>query len=286
MIENTTPDESIIEKTKPSLKEVKRAFNPNVYKIYTLFANVRSITPLPEKDTIDASTRIAYRITKSAKIIYNKYRTDGEVQFDTLLKREGTEIAARHIVFAAIAYNALLQIDYEAHKLTPNQIKQLWKELHTGEYEVKSKDDRKTIVVNTENETLGVEFILTPHSIEVIGLSVAVDRVKNSEYRDIVLKNFETYRCFIVLVKEETLYDIYVALPVPMKKEDGKYHIHEMAFKIRCNLEVYPYMQNSSGLSDTTYQRGIASSCQKNTIIQMKKKYDWCKNKKFIKSYF
>lgn len=287
MLENTTSkdsvikyrkniehDDSIIEKIKPALDKIKRYFTPNVYEIYTLFEDAGAVIPLPENDTLDAPTRIAYRITKSAKIIYNKYRRSGDVRFDTLLEKEGTEIAARHIVFAAIAYNVLHQIDYGAHKLTPAQIEQLMQELYTGKYEVDLKNDDKTIVINTTGD-IDMEFRITTHSIEVVGGADAVSRMENSQYRDIVLANFKAYKCAIVPVKG-SIYDIYVLLPVPIKKQDGTYYIHEIAFKVRCDLEVYSYMQSSSGLSLIQPTSRVSQLRNRRTqLFRRKKKYDW-----------
>ncbi len=280
VLENTTSKDSVIKYRKniehddSIIEKIKPAFNPNVSEIYTLFVDAGAVMPLPENDTLDAPTRIAYRITKSAKIIYNKYRRSGDVRFDTLLEKEGTEIAARHIVFAAIAYNVLHQIDYGAHKLTPAQIEQLMQELYTGKYEVDLKNDDKTIVINTTGD-IDMEFRITTHSIEVVGGADAVSRMENSQYRDIVLANFKAYKCAIVPVKGP-IYDIYVLLPVPIKKQDGTYYIHEIAFKVRCDLEVYSYMQSSSGLSLIQPTSRVSQLRNRRTqLFRRKKKYDW-----------
>jgi len=286
VIKNTTPkdsvikyrkniehDDSNIEKRKPALDKIKGALNPNVFEIYTLFVDAGAVSPLPENDILDAPTRIAYRITKSAQIIYNKYLRSGEVRFDTL-KKEGTEGAARHIVFAAIAYNVLHQIDYRAHELAPAQIKQLMQELYTGKYEVDLKNDDKTIVIKTTGD-IDMEFRITTHSIEVVGVADAVRRMENSQYGNIVLANFNAYKCAIVPVKG-SIYDIYVLLPVPIKKQDGTYYIHEIAFKVGCDLEVYSYMQSSSGLSLIQPTSRVSQLRNRRTqLFRRKKKYDW-----------
>lgn len=286
VIENTTPKDSvikyrkniehhdsIIEKIKPALDKINRAFNPNVSEIYTLFVDAGAVKLLPENDTSDDPTRIAYRITKSAKIIYNKYLRSGEVEFDTL-KKQGYEIEARHIVFAAIAYNVLHQIDYKAYELTPAQIKQLMQELYTGKYEVDLKNDGKTIVINTTGD-IAMGFSITTYSIEVVGVADAVSRMKNSQYRDTVLANFNAYKCAIVPAKGP-IHDIYVLLPVPIKKQDGTYYIHEIAFKVRCDLEVYPYKQSSSWLSLIQPTSGVSQLRNRRTqLFRRKKKYDW-----------
>jgi hypothetical protein len=267
------PEKSLIETIKPALEEIKKAGGTSLYEKYNRFVAAQILTPLPEKDTLDPETRIAFRLYKSAKIIYNKFRGRNKVSLDTLLSDEKTEMATRHIVFAAISYNILDQLDYKAHDLNPDQAKQLRQELREGKYEVKLKDN--TIVINTENDTLDLEFILTPHEIQVMGIPQAQSILENSEYRNILLNNLTAYKSTIAPVENAPLYDIYVVLPV-LVQEGTMNPAHEVAFRIRCSLELNSYVNAHSQFS---HVRPILNRSQvrkkNNRLFGKKKKYEW-----------
>jgi hypothetical protein len=141
------PEKPLIETIKPALEEIKKAGGTSLYEKYNLFTDAGALMPLSEKDTLDPDTRIAFRLYKSAKIIYNKFRNKDAVPFDTLLYSDGkTEIATQYVVFAAMAYNILSKIDYAALGMTPAQVNDLIHDLRAGMYDVKFK--------NANNETI------------------------------------------------------------------------------------------------------------------------------------
>jgi len=82
------PEKSLVETIKPALEEIKKAGGTSLYEHYNRFLEAGALTPLPQKDTLDPSSRIAFRVYKSAKIIYNRFRDKGAVPFDTLLADE------------------------------------------------------------------------------------------------------------------------------------------------------------------------------------------------------
>jgi len=266
-------EKTLIETLRPALEEIKKAGGNSLYTKYKRFLDTGALMPLPEKDTLDPSTRIAFRLYKSAKIIYNKFRNRDAVSFDKLLSDEKTEIATQHIVFAAISYNILDQLDYKSHDLSPDQVKQLKQELHAGKYEVKIKDNK--IVINTLNDTLDIEFIITLHEIQVMGIDHAHKILANNQYYDILIRNLNTYKSTIAPVERTNLYDIYVVLPVIV--QEGTMHpIHEVAFRIRCSLEVYSYAKDASGLSLVRPIISMSQLRNKNKrLFGKKKKYEW-----------
>jgi len=269
------PEKSLIETIRPALEEIKKAGGTSLYEKYNRFTDAGALMPLPERDTLNPDTRIAFRLYKSAKIIYNKFRNKGAVSFDTLLSDEKTEIATQHIMFAAILYNILCQLDYEAHGLNPEQIEQLKQELRAGKYEVKFKDAGRQIVINTLNDTIDLEFIFIPYEMEVIGLDQTQKILIQSQYYNIAIRNLATYKSAIVPVEGNIPYDIYVILPVVVT-EGTMSPIHEVAFKIRCSLEVYSYIKDSSGLSLVRDTVGASRLRNKKTrLFTRKKKYDW-----------
>ena len=267
------PEKSLMETIKPALEEIKKAGGTSLYEHYNRFLEAGALTPLPQKDTLEPSTRIALRLYKSAKIMYNKFRGKDAVSFDTLLSNEKTEIATQHIVFAAISYNILDQLYYKAHDLSPDQIKQLKQELRAGKYEVKFKNNK--IVINTLNDTLDLEFIITLHEIQVMGIDHAHKILANNQYYDILIRNLNTYKSTIAPVERTVLYDIYVVLPVIV--QEGTMHpIHEVAFRIRCSLEVYSYVKDASGISLVRPTISMSQFRNKNKrLFGKKKKYEW-----------
>jgi hypothetical protein len=178
-------------------------------------------------------------------------------------------MATQHIVFAAIAYNILDQLDYKGKGLNPDQIKQLIQELHDGKYEVKLKDNK--IVIDTKNDTtFDLEFILTLYEIQVMGVQQARSRLQDSEYR-----NLTKYKSTIAPVENAPLYDIYVVLPV-LVQEGTMNPVHEVAFRIRCSLELNSYVNAHSQFS---HVRPILNRSQvrkkNNRLFGKKKKYEW-----------
>jgi hypothetical protein len=271
------PEKPLIETIKPALEEIEKAGGSSLYVKYKRFLDAGALTPLSERDTLAPSTRIAFRLYKSAKIIYNKLRSKDAVSLDTLLSDEKTEIATQHIVFAAISFDILTQLDYKAHHLNPDQITQLRQELRDGKYEVKFKNNK--VVINTLNDTLDLEFILTPHEIQVMGLAAARNILEQSQYRNILIRNLNTYKSTIAPVERASLYDIYVVLPVVV--QEGTMHpVHEVAFRIRCSLEVYSYVQDTSGLSlvRDAVRATVGVSQLRNKakrLFNKKKRYEW-----------
>jgi len=267
------PEKSLVETIKPALEEIKKAGGTSLYEHYNRFLEAGALTPLPQKDTLDPSSRIAFRVYKSAKIIYNRFRDKGAVPFDTLLADEKTEIATQHIVLASISYNILGQLDYKAHELNDNQIKQLKQELRAGRYQVKFKGNK--IVINTLNDTIDLEFIITPHEIQVIGLEHAHRILANNQYHNILIRNLTTYKSTIAPVERSDLYDIYVVLPVIV--QEGTMHpVHEVAFRIRCSLELYSYVKDTSGLSLVRPIMKMSQLRTKNKkLFSSGKKYEW-----------
>jgi len=278
------PEKSLIEKIRPALDEIKKAGGTSLYEKYKRFTDAGALMPLSKKDTLDPDTRIAFRLYKSAQIIYNKFRGKGAVSFDTLLSDEKTEMATQHIVFAAISYNILCQLNYEAHGLTPEQIEQLKQELRSGKYEVKFKNPdrrspeksfRRQMIINTLNDTLDLEFVLILYDIKVVGLDHAQKILSQSQYYDMAIKNIATYKSTIVPSEGNIPYDIYVVLPVVVT-EGAMYPIHQVAFRITCSLEVYRYQKDGSIYPIAGHNTEMSRLHAKNTrLFRRKRKYDW-----------
>jgi len=128
------PEKSLIETIRPALEQIKKAGHNSLYITYNQFTDAGALTPLPIGDTLEPSTRIALRLYKSAKIIYNNFTGKGAVKFDILLSDEKTKMATQYIVFAAMAHNILGQLDYTLHGLSPDEITELRQEIRTGQY--------------------------------------------------------------------------------------------------------------------------------------------------------
>jgi len=270
-LKDVKSEESFIETIKPALEEIKKAGGASLYEHYDRFLEAGALMPLSKKDTIEPSTRIALRLYKSAKIIYNKFRNKDAVQFDTLLySDEKTEIATQHIVFAAMAYNILSKIDYAALGMTPAQINDLIHDLRAGMYDVKFKNDNNTTISSFSRNILiqmlnsDIEFEIRLNEMEVLGLGQV-----NNEIREQLMKD----KVAITLVRGTPLYDLYVVLPV-LVTQNSMSPIHKVAFRIRCDLAVYGV--EPTGVSQANPTTNSAPlRYKKARLFRRKKKYDW-----------
>ena len=265
------PEKSLIETIRPALEEIRKYGGTSLYEKYNHFTDAGALMPLPEKDTLDPETRIAFRLYKSAKIIYNKFRNKDAVPFDTLLySDEKTEIATQYVVFAAMAYNILSKLDYAALGMTPAQINDLIHDLRVGMYDVKFKNDNNTTISSFSRNILiqmlnsDIEFEIRLNEMKVLGLGQV-----NNEIREQLMK----YKVAVALVKGTPLYDIYVVLPV-LVTHDSMNPVHEVVFRIRCDLSVYGTQQSSvsqanANTNSSPFRRKRARP------FGRKKKYDW-----------
>jgi len=273
-----TPDNPYMEQIMPALNMIKKYAGPHIDKIYANFVASDALTLLPAQDILDPSTRIALRLYKSAKIMYNELLKKKRMSFDELLSKERTKLAAQHIVFASIAYNVLGQLDYEVHRLSPEQIGKLRQELRAGNYEVELRDQSSfDMVIKKRIDNIYLEFELIPAQIEMMGVDYVESDLKQSEYSNQLLHNFRTYKCAIAPVKGTTLYDIYVVLPVTYVGASIN-PAHEVVFKIRCslNVKVHSPAQGSSVSSVAQHANDVSRLRSKSArLFNRKKKYDW-----------
>jgi hypothetical protein len=265
------PEKSLIETIKPALEAIKKAGGTSLYEKYNLFTDAGALMPLSEKDTLDPDTRIAFRVYKSAKIIYNKFRNKDAVPFDTLLYSDGkTEIATQYVVFAAMAYNILSKIDYAALGMTPAQVNDLIHDLRAGMYDVKFKNANNETIHRFSTNMLvqmlnsDIEFDIRLHEIEVLGFGQV-----NSETREKITRS----KVAIELVKGKPIYDFYIVLPVSVS-EGSMYPIHEVVFRIRCDLVINGVQP--AGISQSNPNINSAPfRYKKERLFRRKKKYDW-----------
>jgi hypothetical protein len=275
---SVTPDNPIMEKMMPVLNIIKNYSGPHLDKIYANFVVSDALTMLPAQDTLDPSTRIALRLYRSANIIYNVLLNREKMPFRDLLENQRTSLAARHIVFAAIAYNVLGQLDYKAHGLNLRQIEKLKVDLRTGNYEVELKNHSNFhIVIKEQIDDMYLEVELVPDKIEMMGKDYAESELKQSKYYQDLIHNLRAYKCTIAPVEGSTLFNIYVVLPVSQGKESTS-SVHEVVFKIQSSLDVKvrSHAQGSSGSSVVQHANDVSRLRSKNArLFNRKKKYDW-----------
>ncbi len=265
------PEKSLIETIKPALEEIKKSAGTSLHEQYSRFLDAGALTPIPQKDTLDTSTRIAFRLYKSAKIIYNQFRNKGAVSFDTLLySDEKTEIATQYIVFAAMAYNILSKLDYATLGMTPAQINDLIHDLRVGMYDIKFKNDNNTTISSFSRNILiqmlnsDIEFEIRLNEMEVLGLGQV-----NNEIRERLTKD----KVAITLVKGTPLYDLYVVLPV-LVTQNSMSPIHKVAFRIRCDIAVYGVKPTNISQTNPSIN-STPLRYKKSRLFRRKKKYDW-----------
>jgi hypothetical protein len=257
---------------RPAIDRIKSRLSNKLPEIYSRFREAGALTPLPENDSLDIKTRLSLRIYMGAKTLYNKFSKRGApVSFDEILASdEKTEIATQYVVFAAIAYNVLDRLDYASLGVRNQQITELVNDLHAGEYDVKFKDDANVVIqsfgrnmiIEMLNSDIGFEIRL--HEIKVLGFGEVSGEIKDKLTKD---------KAAIALVKGTPLYDIYVVLPV-LVTHDSMSPVHEVVFRIRCDLSVYGTQQSSvsqanANTNSSPFRRKRARP------FSRKKKYDW-----------
>ena len=257
---------------RPAIDRIKSGLSNKLPEIYSRFREAGALTPLPKNDSLDIKTRLSLRIYMGAKTLYNKFsKRVSPVSFDEILASdEKTEIATQYVVFAAIAHNVLDRLDYASLGVRNQQINELINDLHAGEYDVKFKNDANVViqsfdrnmVIEMLNSDIGFEIRL--HEIKVLGFGEV-----NSEVRDKLTKD----KVAIALVKGTPLYDIYVVLPV-LVTHDSMNPVHEVVFRIRCDLSVYGTQQSS--VSQANANTNLSPFRRKRARpFSRKKKYDW-----------
>jgi hypothetical protein len=274
VIAKYTPDQPV-EKlpayAKPAVDRIKSKAGSVLPEIYYRFREAGALMDLPKNDTLDISTRLALRIFWSAKILYNKFVRAGKVSFDTLLDQdEKTEMATQHIVFAAMSYNILRKLDYTALGMTSEQVKNLVDDLQKGKYDIKFKNQNNTVIRSFSRNMLiqmldsDIEFEIMLHEMEVLGLGQISSEIKEQLIKDKVA---------ITPVQGLPFYDLYVILPVTVVT-DSMNPVHEVAFKIRCDLAVYGIQPH--GASQASININSAPfRYNKTRLFRKKKKYDW-----------
>ncbi len=250
---------------------VKSKVGDALYDIYSRFEEAGALTPLPQNDSLDVTTRLALRIFWGARIMYREFINKGPQSFDKILgSDERTEIATQYIVFATMAYNILSKLDYATLGVEPAQRTKLIQDLMAGKYDVKFKNNKNEIVHKFSRNLIiqmhdsDIEFEIRLHEIEVLGLGQV-----NSEIRDKLMKD----KVAITQVEKSPLYDFYIVLPVLVTK-DSMGSVHEVAFKIRCDLVIYGVQT-----AGTSQANANATSAplrrRKIRLFRRKRKYDW-----------
>jgi hypothetical protein len=241
------------------------------HEIYKRFEEAGALTPLPQNDSLDVTTRLSLRIYWSAKYLYRQFLNKGRIPFDKILEAdEKTEIATQYIVFSAFAYNILSKLDYTLHNMETEQIKGLIHDLRYGMYDVKFKNKNnetvhrfsQTMLIQMLNSDM--EFEIVMHEIEILGLEQVDHGIKGQ---------LNNHKVAIGLVEGKPFYDLYVVLPTTIT-QDAMNPVHEVVFRIRCSLTVEGV--KPANISRTNLNMGPAQLRDKKTsLFRRKKKYDW-----------
>ena len=290
--EDTMPKDSIIkyrgdsktQKTPLQLatEEIRKHARANLSKVYSCFRKAGALTPVSPKDTLDVSDRLSRRIFNAARILYLEIPRERQVSLDKLLSQsDTTATATQYLVFAAMSYNVLSQLKFEDRGLNEAQIKQVKQQLGSGEYEIKFKDNenrpsksfKRKMVIDVSDD---IEITLTIHWIQVLGIEEVNDILKQSELYGMLSDNLTRYKSTIAPVKGTPQYDIYVVLPVVVKIGTMN-PIHEVAFRIRCDLEVYNYADSQPNtVSAVSHNTGASKlRSKKIRLFRKKRRYDW-----------
>jgi hypothetical protein len=295
--EDAMPKDSVIkyredvktEKTPLQLatEVIKKHASADLLKIHSRFREAGAFKDLSSKDTLNVSDRLSRIIFKSARILYREIPRGGKKSLEELLSQsDTTEGATKYLVFTAMAYNVLSHLKFEERGLNDSQVQRVRQQLRNGEYEIKFKDDenrtikafRRKMIIYVADSTYDIEITLTMHWVQVLGLEEVDKVLKQSEFYDILRNNLTRYRSTLAPVEGTPQYDIYVFIPVVVKMGTTN-PIHEVAFRIRCDLDVevdnYAVSQPNTG-SLASQNIGIQKLRSKKTrLFRKKQKYDW-----------
>jgi hypothetical protein len=292
--EDTIPRDNVIkyrkdvktEKTPLELatEEIKHHIRTDLRKVYFVFAKAGAFTPTSKStiDSVDIYDKLSVRMLKAARILYREIPRGEQVPLGELLSQDDTTATAtKYLVLAAMSYDIMSQIKYEDRGFSSEQVEKIRHILRNGEYEIKFKDkENRTVKKFTPQMTIYVsdelEIDLAMHWIQVLGLKEVDDILKQSEFYNILRHNLTRYKCAIAPVKGTPLYDIYVVLPVVVKMGTTN-PIHEVAFRIRCNLDVETSLQSQPNtVSAVSPNVGLAKILSTKTrLFRKKRKYDW-----------
>ena len=295
--EDAIPKDSVVkyredvktEKTPLQLaaEEVKKHASANLSEVYSRFEEAGAFKSETRKDTLDISDKLSRRISRAARLLYREIPRGDQKSLEELLSQSDTTVAAtKYLVFAAMSYNVLSHLRFEDRGLNNDQVKQVKQQLRDGEYEIKFKDNegrtiksfRRKMIVYVSDSTYDIEITLNMHWVQVLGLEEVNSILRQSEFYNILRDNLTKYRSTIVPVKGTPQYDIYVILPVVVKM--GTMHpIHEVAFRIRCDLDLevdnYAVSQSNTG-SSVSQNIGVSKlRSNKTRLFRKKRKYDW-----------